>query len=140
MSQWSGAARSNYVRIADMPGLIKSLEPFMPSIEISPNAAPDESTVCFLADAGGEGWPTWGQDEDENEIEFNAAEHICPFMEPNQVLVLMESGAEKLCYVSGHASAYHSDGREVHLSLTDIYKMAADAFDLSVLDITACEY
>lgn len=139
MADWYGAARSNYVRIKDMEGLKASLEPF--EIEISHGSDENEGKICLLgssADNGGMPSYIWEDGTDEM-IEFSFAEHVCPFMEDGEILVVMESGAEKLRYITGYASAYNAKGDAVHVSLSDIYTKAAEFFNIKEDDISRCE-
>lgn len=139
MANWYGTARSNYVRIKDMDGLRKALAPFPITIE------EQDDKVCFLSeeqDSGG--WPSWAYLEDEDdskrEVEFDATSCICPYMQEGEVLVMMEAGAEKMCYVSGSAVAFNHNGDYVAIYLTDIYQKAADAFGVDRAAITEAEY
>lgn len=141
MANWYGIARSNYVLVKELQSLRRALEPW--PISIHKKHADDSDFdvyVCFLSDEQDSGgWPTicW-MDGDDDETEFDPVRLICPHMAEGQVLVMMESGAEKLRYITGHAVAYTHDGREVHVDLTDIYSKAADAFGVGSLSITEC--
>jgi hypothetical protein len=146
MANWYGAARSNYVRIKDMEGLKKALEPFQVVICRKSDECPE--LVCFLStesDSGG--WPgsVWVTKEVngesiEDEIEFDPSSHICPFMEEDQILVTMEAGAEKLRYISGQAAAWNANGDCCVISLDDIYKRAAERFHRNQKDITCASH
>lgn len=146
MANWYGTARSNYVRIKDkdMDGLKKALEPF--PIQIADGYGNNEGKVCFLSnepDSGG--WPSVVYsytDEDcqeEVETEFDPASQICPFMDDNQILVMMEAGAEKLRYITGSAQAYNNAGEFCQVTLFDIYEKAQEYFGGDV-EITVAEY
>jgi hypothetical protein len=137
MANWYGAARSNYVKIKDLNSLKKALEPF--DIKISGEVGSD--LVCLLCGDSSDGaWPSYSEDDEGNELEFNFAEYVVPYMAPDQVLVVMEAGAEKLRYITGYAEAYHSDGRMVKVSLYDIYALAEKEFGVSRGDISYAEY
>jgi hypothetical protein len=137
MANWYGAARSNYVKIKDLNGLKKALEPF----NININEDKGDGFVCFLCDDSSDGaWPSYSEDDEGNELDFNFAEYVVPYMAPDQVLITMESGAEKLRYITGYAEAYHSDGRRVGLSLYDIYALAEKEFGVSHSYISPAEY
>ncbi|AOZ11116.1 hypothetical protein BKK80_34725 (plasmid) [Cupriavidus malaysiensis] len=86
------------------------------------------------------GWPTvYFDDDDDEELEFDPAELICPYLEDGQVLVLLEVGAERLRYLTGRAEAYASDGRRTVIGLSNIYQAAADAFGIPINEIGAAE-
>lgn len=144
---WNGAARSNYVQIADMDGLMKALEPFS---DITIESGDRGEGNCFLVQTDDGGWPSWGEveradpEDPENtileEIEFDPAVHIMPFLVPDQVLITMQSGHDKLRYIDGSAAAYHTDGRKVSFGLFEIYEKAAKEFGIPQERISACEY
>jgi hypothetical protein len=137
MANWYGAARSNYVKIKDINGLKKALEPF----NINVNEDKGDGFVCFLCGDSSDGaWPSYSEDDEGNELEFSFAKYVVPYMAPDQVLITMEAGAEKLRYITGYAEAYHSDGRMVGLSLCDIYALARNEFSMSQGDISYAEY
>lgn len=151
MADWFGSARSNYVRVKDMDGLKAALEPW--EIDIQPDdedPAKDPAKVCFMSENQFGGWPSTTEIEVDDpddpdgiiceEVEFDPAVHICPFLEPGQVLILMEIGAEKLRYLTGNAVAYHSDGRRTALSLDSIYTQAAQEFSVPLASISLAEY
>lgn len=140
MADWNGSARTNFVRIKDKQGLIASLEPFG-DIHLGWHPKFPDSVVCFdgsRSEFGG--FPSTVWDEEDNEVEFSWAEHVAPFLAEGEVLVFMESGSEKLRYISGHAGAITWDGREVVIYLGDIYRMAAEKFGVDVNCITRAEY
>ena len=139
MAQWIGVARSNYVKIADVDGLVKALEPF--EIEVmggDANVGKVMFTVSQESDDGG--WPTYACAEDGTEIKFDPAIHICPFMEEGQILVMQEVGWEKLRYVTGHAVAYNKAGASTSVNIDDIYAKAAAFFEVKEDDITLAQY
>jgi hypothetical protein len=137
MANWYGAARSNYVKIKDINGLKKALEPF----DININEDTEGGLVCFLRGDSSDGaWPSYSEDDEGNELEFSFENYVVPYMAPNQVLITMEAGAEKLRYITGVACAYHSDGGVVAVSLYDIYALAEKEFGASHGYISPAEY
>ena len=137
---YTGTARSNYVKLKDFDGLVNALEPFPISIEKRV-----DGTVCLLSQDSG-GWPSepWdgGEDEDEDggrpSEYFDPLTHLCPFLEDGQVIVLMEVGNEGYRYLVGAATAYTWDGRHISISIDQIYEQAESLF--SVSGITHAEY
>jgi hypothetical protein len=141
MSNWYGAARSNYVAIKDMEGLKKSLDPF--PISIIPRES--DGKICLLSDdIDNGGWPTCACGTDASgedmEILFNPPELICPFMKNGEILIIMEAGAEKLRYISGTAVAFKHTGESVSIFLDDIYQKAANEFGVPIDTINLCQY
>ena len=132
-------ARSNYVHIADINGLIASLRPF-PQIRIV--ADPTNTTLmCFMVrDSDQNGWPTMSEDEDGHETEFDVTKHICPFLEQDQVMIMMEVGYEEQRAPSGFAVAYNQTGQRCSVNLQSIYAAAAQTFKVPVQSISRCEF
>ena len=90
MSDWFGTARSNWVKVADLPGLGKSLDRF-DGVRI---AAQDG--LCTIHFDEGDASPFRDPDEHEDPTELvplAVAEDIMTYIEPGQVLILVESGA-----------------------------------------------
>lgn len=139
MANYCGVARTNYVTVDDVEGLKKALEPW--PIKVITNAA---GQVGFLDDdPDGCGWPSWACDDDGNELDLDVAEVIMPFVKEGEVLVLKESGHEKMQYVTGWSTAWVRRGNDVQyvqLSLNDIYRLAADKFGVAKKSISAAEY
>lgn len=133
MANYYSAARTNYVEIEDMEGLAEALEPFSDVMICQEPSHPN--IVCFLG-SDESGWPT----ADEDGVEFDPFVQITPFMKPDQVLVLIETGHDRLRYVSGYAMACHSDGRAVTLDLSDIYQLAATTFSVPLCQISIAEF
>lgn len=134
MSQWSGVARSNYVKIKDMAALKAAIE----NIDIT-TEEDDEGRIAFFgADSDSGGWPS--VEVDDEYAPFNPAVVICPHMEEGEVLVFMEVGFERQKYVTGVASAYDHTGRVVQVNLNDIYTKAAKVFRVPKSFVTVAEY
>ena len=136
MANYEGAARSNYVRIKDIAALKAALEPF--AIEVSERGT--NGTVCFLSEDGDGGWPSTTLTDNDVEIEFDPVAHICPHMVDGEVLVMLESGHERLRYIVGYADAYHSDGRRVGVNIENIYDKASREFDVPLDRISQASY
>lgn len=141
MANWYGTARSNTVRIKDVVGLDKALEPF--SLWVKRNG--NEFTFFGEDDSGG--WPSYGiltdeteEEEKDTEVAFDPAIHIAPFMEDDQILIMMCVGAEKLRFVTGYAQAYNAKGKYVAINLDQIYRKAALKFKVPIEKIDAAEY
>ena len=129
MAIWYGTARSNYVKIKDEEGLLASIEPW--SLNYWRNS---DGMYAFGGDDDSGCFPSYNMDDEE----FDPKVNICPFMEDGQVLIFMEVGAEKMRYVTGWASAWHSNGESVYINLLDIYDKAAEAWPDAT--ITQAEY
>jgi hypothetical protein len=82
------------------------------------------------------GWPfcNW-----ENDCELDLAKELAAHLDPRDVAILFEIGCEKLRYLVGRATAIHTDGSTVHVSLNDIYQEAVREFG-SDFNITEARY
>lgn len=135
MASWSGAARSNWVRVADLEGLKKSLDNWSISVQED-----GDGRVAFFSTVGG--WPSFSEDETGDEIEFTFSEVVMPYIAEGEVLVVMEAGYERLRYLTGVAAAFVRRGDTVEnkvVELFDIYEKAASAFAVPVAQINRAE-
>ena len=135
MANYYGAARTNYVRVSDMDGLKGFLEDW--PIEIYEK---DGKAAFFSADGDSGGWPMYrlGKNDEDEDIEFDF-EELMMFVEPMEVLVFMETGAEKLRYLVGFSYAYMRDkaGNVLTCSvdIQDIFNKAAEKFGVRKSEI-----
>jgi hypothetical protein len=146
MANWYGAARTNYVRVEDLEGLKKALEPFSVTARAHP-VRPEFVTIQSDDEYGG--WPSSAyvqseeEDGEEREIEFDFAVQVMPFIKEGEVLVAIESGAEKLRYISGSSQAYTRVGDEVKstfINLNKIIEQASKEFNIPAASIADCSY
>ena len=122
MANYEGVARSNYFQVLDVDAFrtwAKDLE-----LEVIENTdEPDAVGLISHTDDGT--WPACNLETMED-IDFGRllAQHLAP----GQIAILMEIGHEKTCYLGGYAVAINSEGRQVSISLYDIYKLAQKKF------------
>jgi hypothetical protein len=128
MANYYGSARSNYFRVKDGEAFKKwaaSLGLDVLESSQKRGGEPQYAMTPIGTDDGG--WPSW-RFEDENgqavDEELDLAQELSRHLHDDDVVVLMESGAEKLRYVSGWAVAVNSKGDRVQLTLSDIYEAA----------------
>lgn len=72
-----------------------------------------------------------------HEIDF--LDSVAELLEPEETLIIMEAGHEKLVYVAGGAVAIRSNGERLSIGLNDIYQLAKERFKLSALPSDAEE-
>lgn len=138
MANWYGSARTNYVRIKDMPGLEQALEPF--GVRIGHHPSHDDF-VCLDTSGSEDGdFPSYAIDEDGKEYEFSFEEHVVPYLAEGQVLIATSAGAEKLRYITGWAGAYAWDGRTHFINISQIAEEAAKAFGMDPRQIASATY
>lgn len=140
MANWYGTARSNWFRVKDEPGFrawVKKWDLYLAERE-------DNGVKTFAlfrpenSDTGG--WPSWSEDEDGDEIEFDMAADLPPLLADGEIVIKMECGAEKLRYITGSAEAIHADGRSCFILLSDIYERAAKEFGVPIESINEAAY
>jgi hypothetical protein len=142
MADWYGTARSNYFRVKDEAAFRKEAE----SLGLEVMTSSSDSGLLMvtpnaLDDKGG--WPTWSPDESDagvDPLEVDIVGSLSKHLVKGEIVVLMECGAEKLRYLTGHATAFNSNGQRVDLDLGDIYRKAAKGFHVPVENITEAQY
>lgn len=153
MADWTGAARTNSVRLAqgvtikDVRDRLDMLAADL-GCEGDDPSSDGEPMVCFFSQSGDGGFPSWVVPEDTPEcrkllqlaegddfpeqVEFDWAAHVMPLIKAGEVLIAKESGHEALRYITGRADAFMktSDGQVHHASvdLSDIKRTAMEAF------------
>ena len=92
-----------------------------------------EDGTGFMLDPGdGNDSGTFPSYDVEIDDEIDFADQLAGHLADGSVAVIVEAGAEKLRYVHGHAVAVNSQGKQVHVNLTDIYERAEKAFGCKV--------
>ena len=134
MANWYGASRSNYFKVKDEAkfrewaeglGLVVIRSQHNPKlVGIHPNDYCD-----------GE-WPSVPEEEEDTDRFEQLSKHLVP----GQVAILQAIGSEKLRYLTGRAVAVNSRGRQVTVSIDDIYTVAAKKFRMDATGITSACY
>ncbi|MHB1841296.1 MAG: hypothetical protein ACYCPD_16180 [Acidobacteriaceae bacterium] len=142
MADWHGTARSNYFHVKDEATFRKEAE----SLGLEVMTSDSDSDLFMVTPDGSDdkgGWPTWSPDEsdaDGDPLEVDIVGFLSKHLVKGEIVVLMECGAEKLRYLTGHATAFNSNGKRVDLDLGDIYQKAAKRFHVPVENITEAQY
>lgn len=124
MADYMASARSNYFRVKDVEGFKKWLgENGLGCYES--DGQPGQFMI-FPDDGGHGDWPTIFRTDPSTgqEYDVDLFDELSRHLHNEDVAVLMEAGAEKLCYVSGWAVAVNSKGDRVEIALSDIYERA----------------
>lgn len=144
-----GKSRTNFVKIADMQGLEKSLLTF-PEIIIKPHR--DEPDHVMFYGGGYSGlWPSHGEigmividgKNTLKELDFSFEQYVMPFVAEGEVLVHQEASSERLNFLGGRAAAYVRKGNEIksiYINLSEIYEKAAESFGVDEDAIAPCHY
>jgi hypothetical protein len=123
MADWYGSARTNYFRVKDREGFeIWAAASSLKTIER------DGRFGIFSEDCFG-GWPSSvpSADDPENYRDFDVVQELARHVEPGEIVVCMEVGAEKLRYVTGAAVAFRvvkDEIERISISVEDIYDLA----------------
>ena len=139
MANFTGAQRSNYVMFKPekLEEVREYLEQF--NIELSPDSNQPELYCLLPSNHCEDVFSTSSVDENDEEIELELG-WVAEQMMEGQVLVVMLAGYEKLRYIAGYAEAWNWKGESVYLDLSDIYKKAAETFQVNQDSITECSY
>ncbi|WP_353645731.1 hypothetical protein [Mesorhizobium sp. WSM2239] len=125
MANWYGTCRSNYVHVKNPTAFANWIDQFEAKL------IEKDGRFGFYSENEYGDLPTlWEHPETFEELDepMSILDKIHEHLVENEVLVVMEAGAEKVRYVSGWALAIHSSGERVELHLHDIYKLAQDEF------------
>lgn len=132
MATYVSMGRSNHFRVRDVQALKELVSGT--GIELQEEGA--DNTVVLL-DIEGTDWLICSEDcEDDIYLPDVIAEHL----HPGEVAVFQSIGNEKFRIVGGHSVAVNSDGEQVWVHLSDIYKKAAEHFGIAPDAISLAEY
>ena len=136
MANFTGAQRSNYVMFKPekLEQVREYLEQF--NVELSPDSNQPEF-YCLLPSNDCEDIFSTSRIDEDVQLDLG---RVAQQMLEGQVLVVMLAGYEKLRYIVGCAEAWNWKGESVYLDLSDIYKKAAEAFQVNQDSITDCSY
>ena len=137
MANYTATARSNYFAVKDAEAFkewcaTRGLDVWQGSDD---NAARFAIAPGIQSDCGG--WPELKGDE--NEPADDLCESLAQHLREGEVAILLELGHEKLRYLVGAATAVHSSGRRIDLTLAEIYTQAREAFGEAAV-ITEANY
>ena len=143
MANYYCAARSNYFKIGrpkDFMEWISNIpDVVFETKEKQTNDPKDLVGMVYADNTDGAGWPTYRYDtetDEEEEIDFFF--ELSQFLAPGEVAVFMETGAEKLRYLTGYACAVNDKGQYLDVNINDIYQKIADEWGIQ--EISTAEY
>lgn len=136
MANYTATTRSNYFRVKNATAFEEWCSARDLNFWTKSDYGAEGTFYAMSADTGDcNGWPSCDEEGDEIDITTELTEHL----DPRDVAILLECGAEKLRYVIGRAIAIHPDGRVITLALSDIYQQATEEFG-SDLTVTEAQY
>jgi len=132
MANWYGTARSNYFHVADM----KKFEAWANDLCLEWWTDKEGRVAISPSDSSDEGsWPSSRYVEENEDTgmagdyeDFDILDELADHLAEGEIAVLMEAGAEKKRYITGHATAVDSKGEIVAVSIYDIYELAEKKF------------
>lgn len=137
-----GTARSNAFRVKDPQAFAEWAATF--GLQFSTEKADDGQLFHIIFGSDDDGcFPQWRIDLDtdqESDDSVDLPAELAPHLQDGEIAILMSAGAEGQRYVSGYATAVHSNGRTTSLVLADIYKQAANEFSVPIASIRAASY
>ena len=134
MANWYGASRSNYFKVKDEAKFIEWAEGLGLVVIRSQH---NSKLVGIHPNDYREGeWPSDPEDGEDTDLFTQLSKHL----EPGQVAVLQTIGSENLRYLTGWAVAVNSKGKQVTVSIDDIYMVAAKKFGMDSTGITSACY
>ncbi|MFZ5497280.1 MAG: hypothetical protein ACOZE5_18310 [Verrucomicrobiota bacterium] len=134
MANFYCTARTNYFAVKNE----KKFLAWVAQREITAVRSQEQSSQFALfpgeSDDGG-AFPNYDCETDD-EIDFVA--ELAGHLRKGSVAVIVEAGAEKLRYISAHATAVAADGRRVDMDLNEIYTRAVET--LGAKKLSRAEY
>ena len=139
MANYIGAARSNYFEVKDEATFLEWVEKLPGVVVREQGVAPDKTCptryTLLVDDADGGGWPAWRySDDDSDDEELDLAAELSEHLRPGCVAVLEETGAEKLRYLVGYATAVNHLGEKITVSISDVYEKAKAAGWVDIIE------
>ena len=119
MANYYGKGRTNRFRVKDYAAFEEAAKPFGTVLPWT------DGTV--VVQAGNDEGDFTHYDED-TDTESALGDILCDHLAEGEVAVMMSVGSQKLCYLAGWATAYHSSGETVEVNLNEIYAQAQEAF------------
>lgn len=136
MANYYCASRTNYFRVKDRGDFDAWAGKFGLEVCEHQESPEEEPMVCLLPGGYTDDGSFPSQDPDNPDEDLDFMGKLSEFLADGSVAILMESGAEKLRYVHGHAIAINSKGERIELGLQDIYEQAKRLGD----EVTRAEY
>lgn len=116
MASYTAAARSNYFRVRDPKAFRRWCDRLNLDIIQPDEDGPEPFFAITLSDDDTGCWPSFHPDTDE---EIDIHQELAPHLDPRDVAILMQSGHEKLRFITGFATAVVADGRTVSILLRE---------------------
>jgi len=119
MADWIGSSRTNYFHVKDAQAFKEAMSAL--DVEVWDNA---EDATLFGLGCGEWSDGSWPSYDVEEEVDFDFIDKVWPHLADGEVAVFETIGAEKLRYLTGHATAVDHTGARVDIDIRDIYELA----------------
>lgn len=133
MANYYCSSRTNYFQVKDVAKFTAWAKHH--GLLVYPQEGASDHFALAPTDSDSGAFPDYNHETDE-EIDFAA--ELATHLDDGSVAVLLETGAEKLRYLHGHAIAIDAKGESVRIDLEDIYTLAAERFPNKA--VTRAEY
>ena len=138
MANYYEHARSNYFEVKDEEAFLA----WAKKRDVNTNNRKGSPLFAIFANDE-DGWPSWDfelEDEDGESVEIDFVQELAGHLKEGQVAVLQSVGYENLRYLNAWATAFDHTGRQIAVSIEDIYATAAAAFHVKLDQVERCEY
>ncbi len=136
VATYYGQGRTNTFAVRDVDAVKAALADY--EIEVIERG---DSQVTLLANSEDGDFSVWTfDDEGDTEDSVFIPDMIADHLQDGQIAVFVHSGWEKMRYMSAWGLAVHSDGRQIRISVDDIYAIAAKVFDVDPRLISIAAY
>lgn len=135
MATYTGIGRTNTFYVKDAAAVKTLLEPVFTVVDRDTGTP---GAVSIFADEDGD-WQTtlFAGDDDDEGTEIYLPDWIVDHLQPGETAVFVHIGNEGKRHLGAFAIAVHSDGRQIHLTLDEIYQRARAEFGATSIDIAA---
>lgn len=138
MANYYASCRSNYFKVKNPVEFKEAMEKLKGEVTL----CEENGVYCILGNCpDGGGWPTsiYNSPGDREPSDFDLGQFVSQFLGDGEVAIFLETGAEKLRYLVGHAIAWNNWGEYRMIDINQIYQLARELTDRPD-DITCAEY
>lgn len=135
MTSYTGIGRTNTFRVNDTAEVKALLEPAFTVLER--DAGAPGSVTIFSDDDGDWQRTLFADDDDEDGTEIYLPDWIIDHLQPGETAIFVHIGNEGQRHLGAFSIAVHSDGRQIHLNLEEIYQRAETEFGVTGLNIAS---
>jgi hypothetical protein len=132
MADYYGSSRTNTFRVKNPQEFLDWTEQFEVNVH---QRGPDSFSLFPETEYGC--FPSYIYTEDGEYEDLDFFGELSQFLVDDDVVIMMEAGAEKLRYIVGVAQAVNSKGEFLTVSIDDIYELVKEKWGI---EPDSCEY